>query len=137
MHTDEHEHIKSLKARATRRAKDREAYRKSKNIELDREKTISEAPQEVVKDFWCDDCKLDVSLVAYKCIENDWTNKGQRIAYHGSQCPCGAILKRRISDSWSDPYFTQSFFLKKERIKHQKDILQPHETGYQMLYGNK
>ena len=136
-HVDEDPHIKALKDRTSRRSEEREKYRDAKKLEGEREGIIADTPQEIIKDYWCRKCEKDLVIVSQKCIESDWTNSGQRIAYYAGQCPCGAILKRRISDSFSDPYHLESEKIKKQRIEHYKDIIQPHESGYQMLYGNK
>jgi hypothetical protein len=137
MVVDEHDHIKSLKDRADRKFKERKNHEDSKKLENERESDIAEAKQSMMKDFWCDECGIDITLLAQKVVESDWTNKSQRIAYYVGQCPCGCILRRRITDSWSDPYYLVSDSLNKQRTDNYKDIVQPWESGYNMLYGHK
>lgn len=81
--------------------------------------------------FWCNDCKLDFEKQAYKVVINTY-----KIGKYETRCPqCNSICRRVIGYDWD--YFQDSQFIKEQRLKYAKDMLQPGDEGFDLLYGAK
>ena len=88
--------------------------------------------------FYCPCNKKDYRpRVVFKIEENDW-NTGQTFRYWKSKCKdCGKWNKRFITQKSHDPFYQQSTSIRKDRRNNYKDLIQPSERGYNMLYGHK
>lgn len=115
----------------------REQYRFETKNKESRDKEINEAPK-VIKnmDFWCDHCSKDFSGNGYKRVQADPTLAGFRIAFYQGRCPKEHWTIRRITDKPLDPYFIKSLNIRRQRVDQKKDILQPNDYGFKMLYGD-
>lgn len=78
--------------------------------------------------FFCKACGVDQDLNA-RLITNSYAQTFQ------ANCQdCGKKLIRYITDKNKDPYFYESVKLKKQRHEMKRDLIQPGQEGFQMLY---
>lgn len=134
---EEHFHIQELIAAQDKRVQDREYHRNVTKEKSERDELIADAKQVVLTDFWCKDCKLDFKGGAVKQVETDWTNSSQRIAFYKMKCDCGKWCIRLITDRHKDAFWSKSRLMALDRGNHANDTIQPHETGFNLLYGKK
>ena len=79
--------------------------------------------------FWCAKCRKDHELIGFrktkaKIVGEVWT----------ARCPsCKQELVRLINNPF-DPYYRLSHKLRIERRKMKKDLLQPGDPGFDLLY---
>jgi hypothetical protein len=83
-------------------------------------------------DFYCEDCKREFYARARKHIDS-WSH----FASYKIKHTCGAWCSRHITDRSKDRYFIKSRFLARQRVEQHNDLLQPFESGFNMLYGKK
>src|SRR3990167_9515364 len=115
---ENHPHIRMLIETQEKKTKDR-------NLHRDKDKELAE-------------CKEDFAHLAYKQVETDWSNTAQKIAfYKGVHEDCGTWAIRYITDRNADPYWMQSAQVARDRGKHFADILQPFESGFELMFGRK
>ncbi len=87
--------------------------------------------------FHCSNCSKDYfPRVVYKIAEDDWNTK-QTFRYWKSKCSCGQWNKRFITQKAHDPFYKYSTTIKRDRAMNYKDLIQPNERGFSMLYGHK
>lgn len=134
---EQHYHIKELIDAQQIRANDREYHRNIAKDKQERIKLIEDAKLVVVTDFWCDYCKQDFKSMSVREYEIDWSNPSQYIAFYKTKCDKGHWCIRLITDKQKDGYWQRSRAVAKERGVFHKDTVQPHETGFNMLYGKK
>ncbi len=134
---EDHYHIQELINSQEKRSADRTYYRDKDKEKAEREDLIAEAKQFIVTDFWCRKCKEDFKAVAIKEIEEDWSKPSQRVAFYKTKCFKGHWCKRLITDRFLDYFWQRSRSVARDRGVHHNDILQPFETGYNLLYGKK
>lgn len=80
-------------------------------------------------DFYCKNCDLDQMLPAWK----QQTFDGEE--YWVSRCgKCSGKVVRLIQNPLRDEYYKRSPKVKRERIKYARDLLQPGEAGFKLLY---
>lgn len=134
---EQHYHIRELIEGQDKRAKDR-SYHLDKQKERDeRNQLIKDNKVKELVDFHCETCAEDFRGEAIKQVEVDWSNPMQNIAFYKSKCFKGHWCMRHITDRFRDAYWFKSKNVAKDRGKHHNDILQPFETGYNLLYGKK
>lgn len=134
---EDHPHIRFLIESQNRRALDR-TYHQNREKELAaRTAEIKDAPPLIVHDFYCHECRKDFKGIAVKQVEVDWNNKAQYIAFYRTKCWRGHWCMRLITDKLKDGYWTRSPVVSRDRGKHHGDLLQPGETGFELLYGRK
>lgn len=132
-----HPHIQELIERQEVRTADR-IYHQNRLKQLEeRNADIRDAKPKDIKEFWCEECKAEFFAESIKEVEVDWNNSTQYIAFYRSKCPKGHWAMRLISDRFKDAFYFRSRKVAKDRGIHFGDTLQPHETGFQMLYGRK
>jgi hypothetical protein len=130
----EHYQVKDLISRLDERAQFREIQKMRDKERNERNETIK-ASDQFIQNYWCEDDKIEYGAYSVKVIESDWTNSSQKISYFASKCPkCKRTLKRLITDKWRDSYYKLSFKVKRDRIDNYRDLLQPHQSGFNMLY---
>lgn len=111
--------------------RDTEERREAAKRELD----VDEYVPAVI--YFCTDCNKEyVRNRAFKVEEDDWITGG-KFRYWKTKHTCGKWCIRYISQKTKDPFFRLSPSLKIDRSKHYKDLLQPSQTGFSMLYGKK
>lgn len=134
---EDHYHIQSLINAQEKRTEDR-AYHQNRVKELkERDDLIADSKFVTATDFYCVKCKKDFKSQAVKQIELDWTNSSQRIAFYKTKCFKGHWCIRLITDRHKDGFFQKSRFVALDRGNHYADTVQPHETGFNLLYGKK
>lgn len=134
--TEDHHHIQDLINRQERRVEDRERHRNNKKDLAEREDDIAKAKPFETLDFWCKTCKKDFRAQAVKQTEDCW-NAEQRNAFYRTKCFKGHWCVRLVTDRHKDGFFIKSKLINLDRGNHFADILQPFETGFNMVYGKK
>lgn len=134
---EHHHHIRDLINTQEKRAAERTYFREKEKNADERESLIREAHGMVMTDFWCDGCREDFKAQAVKQVEVDWTNPTQRIAFYTSKHWCGKNCIRLITDRYRDAFWFKSKSVRVDRARAHNDTIQPHETGFQLLYGRK
>lgn len=132
---EQHYHIQELIDAQEKRANDRTLYRdRAKELE-ERNGLIKDAKLVEMKEFWCDKCKEDFVGLSVKQVEADWSNAYQSIAfYRGKHRACGTWSIRLITDRHKDGYWIRSKKVKADQGKHFAETIQPHQTGFNLLY---
>jgi hypothetical protein len=133
---EEHYHIEELIASQEKRSDERQYHRdKAKSLE-ERQKLIEDSKMVVATDFHCAFCRGDFKCTVVLQVENDWSNPKQSIAfYKGKHKKCGNWCIRLVTDKQKDGFFIRSRMMMLEQGKYHNDLLQPHETGFNLLYG--
>ncbi len=133
---EDHHHIQGLIAGQARRTEDRERYRNVKKDAAEREDDIARAKRFDSLDFWCGKCKEDFRAVAELQVERDWS-LDRRNAFYRAKCGKGHWCGRLVTDRHMDGFFISSRLVNLDRGNHFADILQPFETGFNMVYGKQ
>lgn len=133
-HIESHYHIQDLIRSQERRSNDRTYHRDREKDREARQKDIQDAKGQELKAFWCKTCKLDFLAQAVKEVEQDWSCNGQYIAFYRTKCFNGHWCQRLITDIHKDSYWTKSRKVAIDTGSHYADTLQPHDTGFNMLY---
>jgi hypothetical protein len=120
-----------------KRAKDRIQSRDREKMLAERQEEIDRAKEWDVIEFFCAQCQEDFAHFANKQVETDWSNTAQKIAFYKGKHDCGTWAIRHITDKFNDPYWLESPQVARDRGTHHNDLLQPFETGYQLLFGRK
>lgn len=136
LNIENHYHIQSLIEGQQRRVDEREYFREKQKEKLERNQLIQEAHMVAVTDFYCDKCKKDFKSMAIKQIESDWLSN-QFIAFYKTKCDKNHWCIRYITDKHHDPYWMRSRAVARDRGRAFNDIIQPGETGFNLLYGKK
>lgn len=102
------------------------------------EKDIEEGLSTKITDFYCKNCKCDYEdWKVTPVVESDWTKEGKWLAYFKSKHKCGTWNRRKITDKHTDEYWTRSSKMRRDVGNHYKDMIQPNQSGFDMLYGYK
>ena len=120
------------------RARQIEDRQQNKIDELGKEKQermslILSSPDTKMIEFWCDECKKDLTALGHKSIILSFV---EPFAKYDGKCPKGHRVYRYITDKTEDPYWRKSENVKRDRRRHAKDLLQPGDYGFQTLYGD-
>lgn len=135
-----HWHIKDLIDGQQKRVDDRNRFREREKEREERDTVLKDSPVIALIDFYCDTCGVDFKRLAHRHIEVDWSNTTQNIAFYRSKCPrCskGHWCMRFITDKLKDGYWVRSRNVALDRGRNFKDMVQPWETNFQLLYGRK
>lgn len=132
-----HPHIRMLFEAQDKRANDRTYHREKAKQRAERDELINDAHMLTLTDFFCEECQEDFKDFALKQVEVDWSNSTQHIAFYRTRCDNGHYCIRYITDRHMDPFFQRSKEMAHQRATHAEDIIQPHETGFNLLYGRK
>lgn len=134
---EKHYHIQDLIEFHERKTQDRNFHRERIKQNEDRESYITDSKPVALTDFFCSKCKQDFKSVAIRQIEVDWSKTSQRVAFYKSKCDKGHWCIRLITDRGMDAFYSKSKLLAVDRARHSLDTLQPHETGFNLMYGKK
>lgn len=134
---EDHYHIRSLIEGQEKRSADRTFHRDRIKDGEERDSLIADNKGMTLTDFWCDRCSLDFKAQAVKQVEVDWTNSRQSVAFYKTKCFNGHWCVRLITDRHKDGFWQKSKLVSLDRGNHHNDTVQPHETGFNMLYGKK
>lgn len=107
-----------------------EVQRKIRELN-ERWEEVQKAPDYKRLDFWCSECKKDFQATGTKHEIETY-----KIGKYEARCLCGNKCRRIIGEyDWD--YYQNSELIKQQRARYSKDILQPHEYGFETLYGKK
>ena len=134
---ESHYFIRELIENQEKKSDDRTYHRNKQKAIDDRNSEIASAPNFTVTDFYCEECQEDFKAQALKEIEKDWSCPTQNIAFYRTKHYCGKWCMRLITDKNKDKYWFTSKAVRNDRAKNYLDLLQPHETGFNTLYGKK
>lgn len=134
---EEHYHIDELIKGQEKRSADRQYHKDRVKGLKERDDLIKDSKLVCLTDFWCDKCKRDFKFVSIREVEIDWSCPSQMIAFYRSKCDKGHWCIRLITDKHRDGFFIKSKLTRIDQGSHYADILQPWQTGFQLLYGNK
>lgn len=123
---------KKLIARYEARRKDRAIAEAKMRPFRDRVEAIMQAPRFTITDFWCAKCQKDVSGTGFRqtCVIRETLPT----AWYTSFCPEGHRLTRRITDKDTDPYYTSSLLIKRQRYDLSDLLLTPDDPRFKILY---
>lgn len=129
---ERHYHIRELIERQEKRSEERARINEIEKRRDQNLKDIAGFKDIELLDFWCDRCKVDFIGRAKKQIDS-W----EPIAYYKIKHMCGQWSLRRITDRLRDLYFFKSKKVALDRGKAFIDMIQPFESGYNMVYGKR
>jgi len=132
---EDHYHIQDLINSQEKRSNDRSYHRDKAKERAERDAVLLDSKRYTVTDFWCQECREDFKGRAVRQIETDWNNPEQRIAFYRSKCAEGHWCIRLITDKNRDGFWMRSKRLALDRGNHVADIIQPFQSGFNMLYG--
>lgn len=132
-----HHHIRDLIEMQDKKARDRQMYRERQKALEDRDKEIASTKPKEVLPFWCRKCKEDFAAETIREIEKDWGDHKSNIAFYRTKCDKGHWCIRLAMDKFYDPYWRLSRKARKDQGEHFADIIQPFESGFELLYGHK
>jgi len=133
---EEHYNIDELIKAQEKRSDERTYYREKDKAREERQKLIEDSQMVVATDFHCTRCNEDFKTMAVLQVELDWSNLTQSIAFYKSKHrKCGSWAIRHITDKTRDGFYQRSKAVVLERGKYHNDILQPFETGFNLVYG--
>lgn len=114
------------------REKTKEGYQKENELE------VNDGIKTPMTDFYCKRCKKDYDdyRTTY-IIQNDWERIGKKSSFWKSKHKCGQWNIRYVTDKSHDPYWTLSPKMKKDRGNYYRDMVQPDQSGFDMLFGHK
>ena len=98
----------------------------------DRIKDILDAALYVNTDFYCHECKKDCSGPGYR--RTCTLRPHSPTAWYTGFCPKGHQMIRRITDKDTDPYYDQSFVIKRQRYDLADALLTPNDPRFKILY---
>jgi len=132
-----HYHIEEIIKSQEKRTEERNYSRNQAKEKEERNDLIKDSKAITLTDFWCDKCKKDFKGMAIREVETDWSCSNQMIAFYRTKCSKGHWCIRLITDRHKDGFYVKSKFVALDRGNHHNDILQPWETGYNLLYAHK
>lgn len=133
---EEHYHIDELIRTQEKRSNERTYYREKQKALEDRQSLIDGSMMVVATGFHCIRCHEDFKQGSVLQVEIDWSNIRQNIAfYRGKHKTCGRWAMRCVTDKARDGYWQRSRAVALERGKYHNDILQPFETGFNLVWG--
>lgn len=131
---EEHYHIRALISAQERRAYDREYHRAKSKSAAERMDEIKDAKGKDIKPFYCVPCREEFYAETIKQVDKDWSCMSQYVAYYKAKCNKGHWCMRLITDRHRDGYWFHSKRVKADQGKHYADTIQPHQTGFNLLY---
>ena len=130
---EEHYYIQELIERQEKRHDDRTYSREKKKELEEKHKDIIDAKDYAIADFLCRHCGTEFRGVTVKQVSKQFD--GSYFAFYRHKCECGRFTIRHITDKHKDPYWVRSKTVIRDRGLHFRDMVQPFQTGYNLLYG--
>lgn len=131
--------IEKLEKRLDKRFEERDKEATRQGYLAENEKEIQDGLKMRISDFYCKRCKCD--YLDYKStgvVESDWSNEDNCVAYWNSRhTKCGTWNRRLITNKRNDPYWVKSPKMKRDVGNYYRDMIQPNQSGFEMLYGKK
>lgn len=94
--------------------------------------------------FWCDRCRRDFDAIGHLhstlYVFNVDTGKTEMrteawpSAHYEALCPKGHSAVRYLTDKVHDPYFSLSEVVQRDRIRMERDLLQPSDPRFKYVY---
>lgn len=134
---EDHHHIRELIEIQEKRSNDRTLHREHEALLQERRKELASLPTRHTMPFWCSKCREDFQAETILEIEHAWEKPDEVIAFYRTKCFKGHWCIRLGLDKHRDPYFERSKAVAKDRGEHRADMLQPWDSGYDMLYKRK
>lgn len=131
---EDHYHIQELINAQQKRADDRGYHRDKEKLAQERNDEVKDSKLQDVKPFWCERCREDFYAESIKEVERDWSCPTQLIAFYRTKHWCGRWCIRLVTDRHKDAYWFKSVRVARDKGVHFEDIIQPHQTGFNMLY---
>lgn len=129
---EDHYHIRELIEAQQKRAADRTNWQEQKkNIDAF-QKYVDGFKNVELLDFYCERCEVDFVGRARKQVDS-W----DQLAYYKIKHRCGTWCMRLITHRFRDKYFFRSKKVAYDRSVNSKEMLQPFQTGYNMMYGKQ
>ena len=116
----------------------REIKEREERDKRERRKQVDDSPPYKRVDFFCKPCGFDFNALGVKMV-SDGSKTWERPlrAVYQAKCPnCHEWQTRRITDKALDPYYRESIFIRRERSKYAKDLIQPGDPRFIALYGD-
>lgn len=129
---EDHYHIQNLINRQTQRTKEKVAYQEAKKNQQAWQDLLKGFKDIELLDFWCDRCQIDFTARAKRQVDS-W----DKIAYYKTKHRCGEWAIRHITHRFRDAYFFRSKKVAYDRATNSREMLQPFQTGFNMMYGKK
>lgn len=126
---EDHYYIRELIEGQQKRAADRTYHQEIEKRRDQNLKDIKEFKDVELLDFYCTRCDKDFIGRAKKQIDS-W----EPIACYKIKHTCGRWTMRRITDRLMDLYWFKSKKVAQDRGVGFNDLLQPFQSGYNMLY---
>ena len=123
---------KKLIARYDQRRAERAAMERKMRPFKERIEAIMHAPRFTITDFWCDQCRKDVTGTGFKQVCA--FREKLPTAWYTSFCPKGHRITRRITDKDTDPYYTRSLLVQRQRYDLRDLLLTPDDPRFKVLY---
>lgn len=136
---EDHDDFKRLDKIYQERFEERDREKTKEGYQKENELEVNDGIKTPLSDYYCKKCKKDYEdyRTTY-LVQNDWERVGKKVSFWKSKHkPCGTWNIRYITDKLHDPYWTQSPKMKKDRGNYYRDMLQPSDSGFDMLYANK
>lgn len=130
---EEHYQISPLIERQERHVEERERNKRRLEEKEETFKIIKDAPNQTMTEFWCKTCKKDYLAICRKQVDA-WSNL---TAFYKTKHSCGNWGIRFITDRNKDPYWFKSKKVKRDQVDNYQAVIQPWQTGFNMLYGKK
>lgn len=131
---EDHYHIRDLISAQEKRSEDRTYHRDKAKLAQERLDEIKDAKIKETKQFWCSACREDFIAESIKEVEIDWSCPTQYVAFYRTKCFRGHWCMRLITDKYKDAFWFKSRRTKADQGSHSLDLLQPHQTGYNIMY---
>lgn len=134
---EDHFHIRDLIEKQEGWARDRTLHRQHETAANERRSEAAGLPLKATMPFWCVTCKDDFMAETIREDTRDWNRPEEPEAMYRTKCPKGHWCLRHGTDKHRDKYFERSRLVAADRGRHAADVLQPWDSGYDMLYRNK
>lgn len=130
---EDHYHIQELINAQQKRAEARTQWRERKKREEELDKNLASYKDIELLDFWCDHCKIDFVARSKKQLDG-WS----KIAYYKiKHRKCGMWCIRLITERFMDAYFFRSKKVAYDRMANATEMIQPFQSGFNLMYGKK
>lgn len=97
-----------------------------------RKEAIDDSPRIAEQGFWCGECDADFDTQGLKQVR--LLTDGTLVAWYYGWCPVGHRVLRYITDKHRDPYYRESFIVRRQAIDFVDDLMQPTDPRFALRY---